>query len=124
MKIEVLYFDGCLTYESAANTLRAVLAEEGMEAEVQLVAVNSDEEAGRLRFSGSPTIRVDGEDFRDEVRALLEEGAQLVDVLPREEYEDEHLPKAINIPLKELDRETTAKLKRYVPVIVYCHDYQ
>jgi rhodanese-related sulfurtransferase len=62
--------------------------------------------------------------FRDEVRALLEEGAQLVDVLPREEYEDEHLPKAINIPLKELDRETTAKLKRYVPVIVYCHDYQ
>ncbi len=62
--------------------------------------------------------------FRDEVRALLEEGAQLVDVLPREEYEDEHLPKAINIPLKELDRETTAKLKRDAPVIVYCHDYQ
>jgi rhodanese-related sulfurtransferase len=30
--------------------------------------------------------------FRDEVRALLEEGAQLVDVLPREEYEDDHLP--------------------------------
>ncbi len=62
--------------------------------------------------------------FRDEVRALLEEGAQLVDVLPREEYEDEHLPGAINIPLKELDRETTAKLKRDAPVIVYCHDYQ
>jgi rhodanese-related sulfurtransferase len=62
--------------------------------------------------------------FRDEVRALLEEGAQLVDVLPREEYEDEHLPKAINIPLKELDRETSAKLKRVAPVIVYCHDYQ
>jgi rhodanese-related sulfurtransferase len=62
--------------------------------------------------------------FSDGVRALLEEGAQLVDVLPREEYEDEHLPKAINIPLKELDRETTAKLKRDAPVIVYCHDYQ
>ena len=62
--------------------------------------------------------------FRDEVRALLEEGAQLVDVLPREEYEDEHLPGAINIPLKELDRETTAKLKRDAPVNVYCHDYQ
>ena len=62
--------------------------------------------------------------FRDEVRALLEEGAQLVDVLPREEYEDEHLPKAINITLKELDRERTANLKRDAPVIVYCHDYQ
>jgi hypothetical protein len=63
MKVEVLYFDGCLAYEMAAKTLRAVLAEERMEAEVQLVAVNSDEEAGRLRFPGSPTIRVDGEDL-------------------------------------------------------------
>ena len=61
---------------------------------------------------------------RDGVLRLVEEGAQLVEVLPREEYEDEHLPKAINIPLKELDRETTTKLKRDAPVIVYCHDYQ
>jgi rhodanese-related sulfurtransferase len=63
--------------------------------------------------------------FRDEVRRLVqEEGSQLVDVLPREEYEDEHLPKAINIPLKELDRKTIARLNRDAPVIVYCHDYQ
>jgi rhodanese-related sulfurtransferase len=62
--------------------------------------------------------------FRDEVRRLVEEGAQLVDVLPRHEYEDEHLPGAINIPLKELDRETTTRLRRDAPVVVYCHDYQ
>jgi rhodanese-related sulfurtransferase len=63
--------------------------------------------------------------FRDEVRRLVEEeGAQLIDVLPREEYEYEHLPGAINIPLKELNREMTAKLKQDAPVIVYCHDYQ
>jgi rhodanese-related sulfurtransferase len=62
--------------------------------------------------------------FRDEVRRLVEEGVQLLDVLPREEYEDEHLPAAINIPLKELDRETTVRLRRDAPVIVYCHDYQ
>ena len=62
--------------------------------------------------------------FRDDVRRLVqEEGAQLVDVLPREEYEDEHLPRAINIPLKELDGETIARLNRDAPVIVYCHDY-
>lgn len=58
------------------------------------------------------------------MRALLGEGAQLVDVLPREEYEDEHLPGAISIPLKELNRQATAQLKRDAPVIVYCHDYQ
>jgi rhodanese-related sulfurtransferase len=62
--------------------------------------------------------------FRDEVRTLVEEGAQLVDVLLSQEYEDEHLPGAINIPLKELDRKTTARLRRDAPVIVYCHDYQ
>ena len=62
---------------------------------------------------------------RDEVRRLVQEqGAQLVDVLPREEYEDEHLPGAINIPLKELDRESIAQLRQDAPVIVYCHDYQ
>jgi hypothetical protein len=63
MKVEILYFDGCPTYETATKTLRAVLAEERMEAEVELVAVNSDEEARRLRFPGSPTIRVDGRDL-------------------------------------------------------------
>jgi rhodanese-related sulfurtransferase len=63
--------------------------------------------------------------FRDEVRRLVQkEGAQLVAALPREEYEEEHLPRAINIPLKELDREMIARLNRDAPVVVYCHDYQ
>lgn len=61
--------------------------------------------------------------FRDGVRELLEERAQLVDVLPREEYEESHLPGAISIPLKELDRETTSGLRCDAAVIVYCHDY-
>ena len=58
------------------------------------------------------------------VQQLLREGAQLVEVLHRAEYEDEHLPGAINIPLKELNTETARQLKRGRPVIVYCHDYQ
>ena len=62
--------------------------------------------------------------FRDDLHKLLEDGAQLIDVLPREEYEEEHLPGAISIPLKELNRETSARLQHDVPVIVYCHDYQ
>ncbi len=62
---------------------------------------------------------------RDELQRLLqEEQAQLVEVLPRDEYEDEHLPGAINIPLKILDAETAGRLERERPVIVYCHDYQ
>jgi hypothetical protein len=61
---------------------------------------------------------------RDTVQRLLAERAQLVEVLPAAEYEDEHLPGAINIPLKELNAETARQLKRGQPVIVYCHDYQ
>ena len=61
MRVEVMYFDGCSTYRTEEETLRGVLARE--DAEVELVAVNTDEEAQRLRFPGSPTIRVDGEDL-------------------------------------------------------------
>jgi len=61
---------------------------------------------------------------RDEVRRLLTEGAQLVEVLPREEYEEEHIAGAINIPLKKLNRQTALQLDRSRPVVVYCHDYQ
>jgi hypothetical protein len=63
MKVEILYFDGCPTYLRAEETLRAVLAREAAELVVELVAVNTDEEAQRLRFPGSPTIRIDGEDL-------------------------------------------------------------
>jgi rhodanese-related sulfurtransferase/CBS domain-containing protein len=56
------------------------------------------------------------------LRRLLDEGAQLVEVLPADEYEEERLPGAISIPLKELDAETTAQLDKSKPVIVYCWD--
>jgi hypothetical protein len=63
MKVEVLYFDGCPTYVVAEKILKEVLADEGIEAEVKLIAVNTDEEARNLRFPGSPTIRVDERDL-------------------------------------------------------------
>ena len=62
---------------------------------------------------------------RDELQRLVrDEQAQLLEVLPPDEYEDEHLPGTINIPLKTLDRETTRQLDRERPVIVYCYDTQ
>jgi hypothetical protein len=63
MKMEILYFDGCPTYLAAEKTLREVLQEQGIAAEIELVAVNTDGEAHELRFAGSPTIRVDDEDL-------------------------------------------------------------
>lgn len=59
---------------------------------------------------------------RDEVQRLVAAGAQLVEVLPRAEYEDEHLRGAVNVPLKALGASTARVLCRDSPVIVYCHD--
>jgi rhodanese-related sulfurtransferase len=56
------------------------------------------------------------------VRELLAGGAQLVEVLPEHEYAEEHLPGAINIPLKALDAGSTAQLDKTRAVVVYCWD--
>ena len=62
---------------------------------------------------------------RDELqRQLADDDGQLVEVLPRDEYEDEHLPGSTNIPLRTLDTEATRRLDRRRPVIVYCYDCQ
>ena len=58
------------------------------------------------------------------VQRLSDEGAQLLDVMSREEYEESHLPGAIHISLTELDEASTAQLAHDRPVIVYCSDHQ
>jgi hypothetical protein len=61
----------------------------------------------------------------NEVRRLLaEEDAQLVEVLPAAEFQEEHITGAVNIPLKELQRRAPVELDRGRPVIVYCNDFQ
>jgi rhodanese-related sulfurtransferase len=59
---------------------------------------------------------------REELQELVRRGAQLVEVLPKEEYEEEHLPGAINIPLRNLDEEARGRLDPQRPVVVYCWD--
>ena len=63
MNLEILYFGGCPTYREARQALSEALRAEGLMAEVGLVAVETNEEAERLRFPGSPTIRADGRDL-------------------------------------------------------------
>ena len=58
-----------------------------------------------------------------QVKRLMEQGAQLVDVLGEDEFEHDHLPGAINIPLKRLDERAVAGLDRGRPVVVYCNDF-
>ncbi len=60
---------------------------------------------------------------RDELQRLVDQDqAQLLEVLPRHEYDQAHLPGAISLPLKQLNAHTAATLDRQRPVITYCHD--
>ncbi|MDP8956283.1 MAG: rhodanese-like domain-containing protein [Actinomycetota bacterium] len=58
---------------------------------------------------------------RTELQRLLNEGAQLVEILPPEEYEEEHLPGAMNLPLRRIESAPTV-LDPQRPVVVYCWD--
>ncbi|HEV1996507.1 MAG TPA: rhodanese-like domain-containing protein [Candidatus Dormibacteraeota bacterium] len=60
---------------------------------------------------------------REQVQELLARGAQLVDVLPGEEYETQHLPGALSLPIREMTSETVSGLRRDQPIVVYCWDY-
>jgi rhodanese-related sulfurtransferase len=55
------------------------------------------------------------------LQELLDSGAQLVEVLPKQEYEEEHLPGAISIPLRRIERDSD-RLDPSKPVVVYCWD--
>ncbi len=63
MKAEVLYFDGCPTYGQVRQFLEELRKEEGWDFELQLVNVETDERAVKLKFTGSPTILVNGEEL-------------------------------------------------------------
>lgn len=62
MKVELLYFDGCPNHETLAAHLPALLRAAGVSAGMEPVHVASEADARRLRFLGSPSVRVDGRD--------------------------------------------------------------
>jgi phage shock protein E len=59
---------------------------------------------------------------RGQLQALVEGDAQLVEVLPADEYREDHLPGAVSLPLTQLDRRSAARLDATGTVIVYCWD--
>jgi hypothetical protein len=63
-RVELLWWEGCPSYPRALEDLKAALSEEGLDPDsIEVRHIDSDQEAERERFPGSPTIRVDGEDI-------------------------------------------------------------
>ena len=62
MRVELLYFDGCPSYERLLPRLRELVAAADPDAEVELRRVESIAAAERERFLGSPSVRIEGID--------------------------------------------------------------
>ena len=60
--VEVLSFDGCPNWQGAVELVERVAADIGVQALVRVVDVPDAETAEKLRFLGSPTVRIAGED--------------------------------------------------------------
>lgn len=64
MRIEFLYWEECPSHPEALARLRAVLRQEGLTDAVEIVRVDTEEEAAARSFPGSPTIRINGLDIQ------------------------------------------------------------
>ena len=63
MKIDLLYFDGCPSWQIALDILKRVLREEGIPEPVNVIEIVNDEQAQKEKFLGSPSIRINGIDL-------------------------------------------------------------
>jgi hypothetical protein len=60
--VEVLSIEGCPHHEQCIALVRRALATEGIAAPIRLIRVATEEEAWRIHFYGSPSVRIDGRD--------------------------------------------------------------
>ncbi len=86
MMIEVLYFEGCPNLEPTLSLANEVLSQLGLSADVREIEVRTPEEAKRLRFLGSPSVRLDGKDIEPVAESRTEYA------LSRRLYGDRGLP--------------------------------
>ena len=77
MLVDLLYFDGCPSWKKGFENLKAALAAENMEAEINLVPVETNAAAEKERFLGSPSFRVNGTDLWPEQRESYYLGCRL-----------------------------------------------
>jgi hypothetical protein len=63
LKIRFLYSEDCPSHDEALQRLRSSINAEGVDADIEIMKVENNDQAQRLEFIGSPTIIVDGHDI-------------------------------------------------------------
>lgn len=69
MTINLLFFDGCPSWNTALTNLQAALKEEQLDYSINPIKVEADQEAATIKFLGSPSFQIDGKDFWPENRS-------------------------------------------------------
>ncbi len=67
-EIELLYFDGCPSWQNALENIRQVIETENLDFQVHLIEITSPQQAHDERFLGSPSFRLNGVDLWSETR--------------------------------------------------------
>ena len=68
-EIELLYFDGCPSWQTGLENLRQVIEAENISFQLRLVEVTSPQQAQDEHFLGSPSFRLNGTDLWPETRS-------------------------------------------------------
>ncbi len=77
MNVELLYFNGCPSWEAGLKNLQEALRAGQINAEIQLILIESDDEARTEKFLGSPSFRINGQDLWPEERESYHLGCRV-----------------------------------------------
>jgi len=70
MHIHFMYFEDCPSHQDALKRLKEIVKQDGINAEIVISKVETEADALRLNFLGSPTILVNGTDIDPDAGAL------------------------------------------------------
>ncbi len=74
VNIGVFFIEGCPGVSVVIDNIKEVIAEEAVDAEISMFLIETSEDAGRLQFTGSPTVRINGRDIDSNMKAIKDYG--------------------------------------------------
>ncbi len=103
VSISIYFIEGCPGLSAVRDNVKEIIAEETVNAEINLVLIETREEAGRLQFTGSPTVRINGKDIDSNMKTIKDYGLR-----SRHYYVN---GKKLDSPSKRMIRDAIKKVK-------------
>jgi len=103
VNIGIFFIEGCPCVSAITDYIKEVLAEESVDADISLILIETPEDARRLQFTGSPTVRINGMDIESNMQATKDYGLR-----SRHYYIN---GKILDCPTKSMIRDAIKKVK-------------